>query len=194
MILTNLQGKEIILASQSPRRQELLKGIGIDFKIRVKKDIEENFDSQIPLEDVAEYLARKKANNYNEFIKNGTILITADTVVCTDKTILNKPANKQEAQQMLRSLSGKKHKVITGVCIKSSKKELSFSSESVVYFSELTEEEIEYYIENYQPYDKAGAYGIQEWIGHIGITRLEGSYFNVMGLPIQLVYSKLKTF
>ncbi len=194
MILTNLRGKEIILASQSPRRQELLKGIGIDFTVKVKKDIDESFDENMPFEQVAEYLAKKKVDNYDEFLKNKVIIITADTIVCTDTAILNKPANKQEAEKMLSSLSAKKHKVITGVCIKSLEKELNFSSESIVYFAELTAEEIEYYIKNYQPFDKAGAYGIQEWIGYIGITRLEGSYFNVMGLPIQLVYSKLKTF
>jgi len=194
MILTNLHGKEIILASQSPRRQELLKGVGIDFKIQVKKGVDESFDSEMPFEEVAEYLAKKKANNYHECINNNTILITADTIVCTDTAILNKPADKQDAEKMLNSLSGKKHKVITGVCIKSHKKKISFSSESVVHFAKLTDEEIDYYIENYKPFDKAGAYGIQEWMGYIGITKLEGSYFNVMGLPIQLVYSKLKTF
>jgi septum formation protein len=194
MILKNLQDKKIILASQSPRRQELLKGIGIEFEIEVKKDIDESFDPDMPFEQVAEYLARKKAENYKEIITNNTILITADTIVCTDDEILNKPANKQEAKSMLFALSGKKHKVITGVCIKSASKEASFSSESIVYFDKLASEEIDYYIENYQPYDKAGAYGIQEWIGYIGITRLEGSYYNVVGLPIQLVYSELKTF
>ncbi len=194
MILKNLKDKKIILASQSPRRQELLNGIGIDFKIVVKKDIDENFDPEMPFEEVAEFLAKKKANNYSDIINNGTVLITADTIVCTDEAILNKPADKKEAEEMLFSLSGKKHKVITGVCIKSITKQISFSSESVVYFADLSPEEVDYYIENYKPYDKAGAYGIQEWIGYIGITRLEGSYFNVMGLPIQQVYSKLKTF
>ncbi len=194
MILKNLKDKEIILASQSPRRQELLRGLGIDFKIVVKKDINESFDPNMLFEDVAEFLAKKKANNYSDIIKHGTVLITADTIVCTNDAILNKPADKKEAEEMLFSLSGKKHKVITGVCIKSLTKLISFSSESVVYFAELSAEEVDYYIENYKPYDKAGAYGIQEWIGYIGITRLEGSYFNVMGLPIQQVYSKLKTF
>jgi septum formation protein len=194
MILKNLKDKEIILASQSPRRQELLNGIGIDFEIVVIKDIDESFDPEMPFENVAEFLAKKKANNYSDIISNRTILITADTIVCTDEAILNKPADKKEAEEMLFSLSGKKHKVITGVCIKSAGKQVSFSSESVVYFADLSTEEVDYYIENYKPYDKAGAYGIQEWIGYIGITRLEGSYFNVMGLPIQQVYSKLKTF
>ncbi|NJO93106.1 MAG: septum formation protein Maf [Chloroflexia bacterium] len=193
-MLKNLKDKEIILASQSPRRQELLKGLGIDFKIVVKKDIDENFDPEMPFEEVAEFLAKKKANNYSDIINNGTVLITADTIVCTAEAILNKPTDKKEAEEMLFSLSGEKHKVITGVCIKSVAKQISFSSESVVYFADLTQEEIDYYIENYKPYDKAGAYGIQEWIGYVGITRLEGSYFNVMGLPIQQVYSKLKTF
>ncbi|MDF1549240.1 MAG: Maf family nucleotide pyrophosphatase [Bacteroidales bacterium] len=194
MILKNLEGKKIILASQSPRRQELLKGIGIDFEVIVKKNIDESFDPKMPFEEVAAFLSRKKAAAYKDLLSDNCLIITADTIVCTANEILNKPANAKEASAMLQKLSGKKHKVITGVCIKSLEKELSFSSESIVHFAALTIDEINYYITNYQPFDKAGAYGIQEWIGYIGITRLEGSYFNVMGLPIQLVYSKLKYF
>ncbi len=194
MILNNLKNKTIILASQSPRRKELLKGIGVDFEVKVKKDIDESFDKSMPFEQVAEYLAKKKAANYNNLINEQTIIITADTIVCTDTEILNKPANYADAKQMLNKLSGKKHKVITGVCLKSYNKEINFSSETIVYFSELTNDEIEYYINTYKPYDKAGAYGIQEWIGYIGISKIEGSYFNVMGLPINLIYSKLKLF
>lgn len=195
MILKNLDGKKIILASASPRRQELLKGIGIDFEVFVKDGIDEDFDASMAFSEVAEYLAKKKASAYNNLFDNDKlVLITADTIVCTENVILNKPTDKDEALQMLNTLSGNKHKVITGVYIKSQNKEISFSSESIVYFANLDAPEIEYYIENYQPYDKAGAYGIQEWIGYIGITRLEGSYFNVMGLPVQLVYSHLKKF
>lgn len=193
-ILQNLKGKRIILASQSPRRQELLNGIGLDFEVFVKEDIDEEFSSDLHFDKVAEYLAQKKASHYTEIIDTNTILITADTIVCTEDSILNKPKDKLEAMEMLNKLSGGKHKVITGVCIKSKDKEVSFSSESVVYFEKLTDEEIEHYIENYKPFDKAGSYGIQEWIGYIGISRIEGSYFNVMGLPIQMVYNHLKKF
>jgi len=194
MIFKNLEGKRIILASQSPRRQELLQGLGIDFEIVVKEDIDEDFSPSMPFGDVPVFLAQKKASAYQDLIDANCLIITADTIVCTATAILNKPADVTEATQMLQSLSGKKHEVITGVCIKTKEKEVCFSSASTVYFANLTDEEIEYYITNYQPFDKAGAYGIQEWIGYIGITRIEGSYFNVMGLPIQLVYSKLKSF
>lgn len=194
MIFDNLIGKEIILASQSPRRQELLKGIGVEFRILVKNGIEEDFDTQMPFDEVAVFLARKKADAYSDEIRDGVILITADTIVCTENEILNKPIDKEDAIRMLKNLSGKKHKVITGVCIKSSKKESCFSAESIVYFKELELSEIEYYIELFKPYDKAGAYGIQEWIGYIGVTSIEGSYFNVMGFPIQKVYTELRKF
>lgn len=193
-ILQNLKGKKIVLASQSPRRQELLKGIGLKFEVKVKEDIDEAFSSELHFDEVAEHLAQKKASHYTDIINKDTILITADTIVCTDDIILNKPKDKFEAIEMLNKLSDGKHKVITGVCIKSKNKEESFSSESVVYFEKLTDDEIDYYIDNYKPFDKAGAYGIQEWIGYIGISRLEGSYFNVMGLPVQMVYNKLKKF
>jgi septum formation protein len=194
MILENLAEKKIILASQSPRRQELLQGIGLKFEILVKENIDEDFDHQMPFSNVAQFLAEKKAQAYNEIIENSTILITADTIVCTDSEILNKPKDEQEARYMLNQLSGKKHKVITGVCIKSAQKHKCFSVESVVYFAKLEPEEIEYYITNYKPFDKAGAYGIQEWIGYIGIERIEGSFFNVMGLPVHRVYTELKNF
>jgi septum formation protein len=194
MILENLKGKQVILASQSSRRQELLSGIGVEFKVLVKDGIDEDFDSEMPFNEVAVFLACKKANSYIAEIKDNVILITADTIVFTNHVILNKPADKTEAIRMLMSLSGKEHKVITGVCIKSATKESCFSSESTVYFKDLEYSEIEYYIDNFKPYDKAGAYGIQEWIGYIGITKIEGSYFNVMGFPIQLVYSELQKF
>jgi len=194
MILRNLDGKKIILASQSPRRKELLQGIGLNFEILVKENIDEDFDPQMPFDQVAQFLAEKKAQAYIDIIDNSTILITADTIVCTNSEILNKPADEQEARYMLNQLSGKKHKVITGVCIKSVKKQKCFSVESSVYFAGLNQEEIDYYISNYKPFDKAGAYGIQEWIGYIGIKRIEGSFFNVMGLPIHMVYNELKNF
>jgi septum formation protein len=148
----------------------------------------------MPISEVAVNLARKKALSYNEYIDSSTILITADTIVATDNEILNKPYDENEARYMLQILSGKKHHVITGVNIKSLHKEISFSNETVVYFTEMDADEIEYYIQNYKPFDKAGAYGIQEWIGYIGINRIEGSYFNVMGMPIHQVYNELKKF
>ncbi len=194
MILNNLRDYKIILASQSPRRKELLKGIGVDFSCHVKKDIDESFDADIPAEQIAEYLAKKKADNYKDIIDDNTIIITADTVVIFEDKILNKPKDKKDAHKMLNILSGNKHKVITGVCIKSISREEIFSSLSTVYFDTLTDNEIDYYIETYKPFDKAGAYGIQEWIGYIGITKIEGSYFNVMGLPVHLIYQKLKLF
>lgn len=194
MILKNLEGKRIILASQSPRRQELLKGIGLDFEVIIKDKLDEDFDPEMPISRVPEFLAEKKARAYVDLLDSFTILITADTIVSTDSEILNKPADEVEARYMLNLLSGKKHHVITGVCIKSMEKEICFSEESAVYFDLLECDEIEYYIRNYRPFDKAGAYGIQEWIGYIGINRIEGSYFNVMGLPIQLVYKELKKF
>ncbi len=195
MILDNLRtGKKLILASNSPRRQELLRGIGIDFITFVRDNIDESFSADIPTDKVAEFLAKKKADSYQDIIDENTVIITADTVVIYENEILNKPADKTDARRMLQLLSGKKHEVITGVCIKSKEKEMQFSATSVVYFDTLTNDEIEYYINTYKPYDKAGAYGIQEWIGYIGITKIEGSYFNVMGLPIHLIYKALKSF
>jgi septum formation protein len=191
-ILENLRDKRIILASQSPRRKELLQGIGIEFEILVKNDIDEDFEPIRPFNKVAEYLAMKKAQVYKDLINEPIILITADTIVCTENEILNKPADEAEAAYMLRQLSGKKHQVITGVYMKSLEKEICFSAESTVFFDELEPSEISYYIKKYKPFDKAGAYGIQEWIGYIGIRRIEGSYFNVMGLPVQMVYAELK--
>jgi len=169
-------------------------GIGLNFTVHVKEDIDEDFDLKMPSAQVATFLALKKANSYLNEIKENVILITADTIVCTEDEILNKPSDRQDAIRMLQHLSGKQHKVITGVCIKSTDREITFSSESIVYFKVLELPEIEYYVDQYNPYDKAGAYGIQEWIGYIGITRIEGSYFNVMGFPIQRVFEELKKF
>lgn len=194
MILSNLSNKKLILASQSPRRKQLLQGLGIDFSVFVKENIDEVFDANIPTEKVAEFLAKKKADSYQDIITENTIIITADTVVVHNNTILNKPKDKQDAINMLKSLSDNKHEVITGVCIKSAYKAVLFSSSSLVYFKNLTGNEIDYYIEKYKPYDKAGAYGIQEWIGYIGINRIEGSYFNIMGLPVDLIYNELNQF
>ncbi|MBR0525075.1 MAG: septum formation protein Maf [Prevotella sp.] len=182
----------LILSSNSPRRKELLAGLDIPFEVRVIEDIDESYPDTLPTGEIAEYIAQKKAAAYE--VGNDEVLITADTIVVLDDQILGKPADAEEAKQMLRSLSGKTHHVITGVCLKSCDKQRHFSVISEVTFKTLAEEEISYYVENYKPFDKAGAYGIQEWIGYIGVTGLSGSYFNVMGLPVQRIYEELKKF
>ena len=182
----------LILSSNSPRRKELLAGLDIPFEVRVIEDIDESYPDTLPTGEIAEYIAQKKAAAYE--VGNDEVLITADTIVVLDDQILGKPANAEEAKQMLRSLSGKKHHVITGVCLKSCDQQHHFSVISEVTFKTLAEEEISYYVETYKPFDKAGAYGIQEWIGYIGVTGLSGSYFNVMGLPVQRIYAELKKF
>ena len=175
--------KNIILASQSPRRKELLGLLDLEFTVEVR-EVDEVFPDDLVVTEVAEYLAKLKASVYTD-ITDKQLIITADTVVVLDNHILGKPKDKVEATSMLQSLSNRSHQVITGVCIKSHDKTISFSNTTKVYFKELTASEIDYYIENYKPFDKAGSYGIQEWIGAIGITKIEGSYFNVVGLPIQ---------
>ena len=182
----------LILSSNSPRRKELLAGLDIPFEVRVIEDIDESYPDSLPTGEIAEYIAQKKAAAYE--VGNDEVLITADTIVVRDDQILGKPADAEEAKQMLHSLSGKTHHVITGVCLKSCDKQRHFSVISEVTFKTLAEEEINYYVETYKPFDKAGAYGIQEWIGYIGVTGLSGSYFNVMGLPVQRIYEELKKF
>ena len=192
--LTQLQEIKVLLASGSPRRQNLIKGLDIPYEIVQPPDIEENYPAELDLFDVPSFLARKKAENYSEHLKPGTILITADTVVLCGNKILNKPENYDDAFKMLSDLSGNRHTVITGVCLKSQIKEHVFSVTTEVFFSELSDDEIIYYLDKYQPFDKAGAYGIQEWIGYIGIDRIEGSFFNVMGLPLHRLYAEIKFF
>jgi len=184
--------KSIILASQSPRRKELLSLLDLEFTVEVKS-IDEIFPKDLKTSKVAEYLAELKASAFTN-IKDDQVIITADTVVILNDTILGKPKDKAEATEMLHRLSNRSHEVITGVCLKSAQKTSTFSSSTKVYFKDLTDAEIDYYIENYKPYDKAGSYGIQEWIGAIGITKIEGSYFNVVGLPIQELNEQLKKF
>jgi septum formation protein len=188
-LLQNIASYKIVLASQSPRRQELLKGLHIDFTVKLI-DVEENYPREIVGVDIPMYLAEKKANAYS--IDNETMLITADTIVWHEGKVLGKPYDRTEAKQMLKQLSGKTHQVITGVCISTTAKRKTFHVISEVRFSSLTEAEIEFYLENYKPYDKAGSYGVQEWIGYIGVEHINGSYFNVMGLPIQRLYNELK--
>jgi septum formation protein len=193
-MLENLKKYNIVLASKSPRRQELLKGIGIDFSV-LTKDVDESYAPNISVYDVAPYLSVKKAKAFNEEeLPDNYMVITADTVVVVNDMILGKPKNTEEAHEMLNLISGKKHSVITGVTIRTSDKVKTFSVVSKVSFEVLEQDEIEYYVNNFKPYDKAGAYGIQEWIGYVGVSHVEGSYFNVMGLPTQKLYNMLKTF
>ena len=193
-MLENLQNRHIILASRSPRRRQLLKGLGIEFT-EIHAEVDESFPGGLTPDEIAIHIAEKKADHFADMLENPVnIVITADTLVLINGQILGKPEGKEDARQMLSTLSGNMHQVVTGICIRSRDKSISFTSWTNVYFKELSADEIEYYIEHYQPYDKAGAYGAQEWIGYIGITRLEGSYFNVMGLPIDLLYEELKQF
>ncbi|ELR73489.1 Septum formation protein Maf [Fulvivirga imtechensis AK7] len=184
--------RPLILASNSPRRQELLKAAGFNFKVRTS-EVDETYPSDLPLHDIAKYLARKKAEAYIPHLKN-EVLITADTIVKLKDEILEKPKDADEATKMLRALSGTDHEVITGVCIADKKLQVSLDDTTKVYFKTLTSNEIEYYVSQYEPFDKAGAYGIQEWIGMIGIRKIVGSYFNVVGLPIAKVYEVLMNF
>ena len=172
----------------------MLQGIDIDFEIKVLPDIDESYPANLPVEKVAEFIAEKKASSYINNLKEDELLITADTVVILDGVIFGKPNNKEDAKEMLSALSGKAHRVVSGVCLATLKKQISFSVTSEVLFSELTREEIEYYIDRYSPFDKAGSYGIQEWIGYIGVEHLSGSYFNIMGLPIQRLYKEIIAF
>ena len=187
-----VEGYKVILASNSPRRKELLGGLGIDFEVRTLSDIDESYPNALRGEDIPMFISGKKAEAYKQGMADDEMIITADTIVYDNGQVLGKPKNRGEAVQMLKELSGHAHEVITGVSIVTKKKTVQFASTSKVTFSTLTDEEIAYYVDTYKPYDKAGAYGIQEWIGYVAVTRIEGSYFNVMGLPIQKLYSELK--
>jgi septum formation protein len=193
-MLDNLKNYHIILASNSPRRRELLAGLGIDFEVRVLPDIEENYPPTLPVSQIAQYIAKEKAQAYREVMTDDQLIITADTVVVAAGEVMGKPVDADDAFRMLRKLSGCKHQVITGVCLTSTAVQREFSVTTDVAFKQLTDDEIHYYIDHYHPFDKAGAYGIQEWIGYIGVTGLEGSYFNVMGLPVQRIYTELSQF
>jgi septum formation protein len=184
----------IILASKSPRRRKLLKEIGLKFDVIEEVQIKEEYPPDLSCEEIPVYLAKHKAHSCIEYIGPLTILIAADTIVCLDNEVLDKPGNYNDAFNTLKKLSGRKHTVITGICLKSVHKEAAFRSVSDVYFRNLTDAEIDHYIRTYKPFDKAGSYGIQEWIGYIGIERIEGSYFNVMGLPTHELYTGLCNF
>lgn len=193
-MLDNLRSYHIILASNSPRRRELLSGLGISYEVRVLPDIDESYPGTLAVTAIAEYIAVKKADAYRSMMRPDDLLITADTVVVCADEVMGKPADRADACRMLRKLSGRSHQVITGVCITTQAGQRRFSVSTDVTFKELTDDEINYYVDTFHPMDKAGAYGIQEWIGYIGVTGLNGSYFNVMGLPVQRIYTELTTF
>ena len=183
---------KIVLASNSPRRKELLAGLGLPFEVRVLEGIDESYPASLPADDVALYIAGKKAEAYRATLAADELVITADTVVIVDGEILGKPADETDAVRMLRAISGRTHQVTTGVCLLTRETERRFAVTTDVTFKQLTDEEIRYYISRYRPFDKAGAYGIQEWIGYIGVTGLRGSYYNVMGLPVQRIYEAIR--
>lgn len=180
---------KIILASNSPRRRELLKGLDLDFEVKVLPDVDESYPEDLAVDNVSEYIAREKAAAYR--VPDDELLITADTTVILDQQVLGKPHDAADAKAMLRALSGRGHHVVTGVCLTTSTQQRSLSVSTEVTFKELSDAEIDYYVDHYHPLDKAGAYGIQEWIGYIGVTGIRGSYFNVMGLPVQRIYEEL---
>jgi septum formation protein len=193
MQFDDLKKYQLILASKSPRRQYLLKELGLTFEVRTK-EVDESFSPNIKAQEIPLYLCKKKADAFDEDLNDNTIVITADTIVWVDNQVLNKPENFDDAVRMLQLLSGKMHEVYTGVCLKSKHKTKSFYALTKVYFKTLTLQEIEFYIKNYEPYDKAGSYGAQDWIGLVAVEKIEGTYFNVMGLPVREVYEELLNF
>lgn len=193
-MLNNLEKYKVILASNSPRRKELLGGLGIAYEVKAMPDVDESFPTNLESEEIPVYIAKKKVDAYKPIMQSDELIITADTIVWLDGIVMGKPKDAGEACEMLRRLSGRTHQVITGVCVTTIDKQVSFSTVTDVTFDELTEEEIEYYVTHFKPMDKAGSYGIQEWIGYVGVRSISGSYFNVVGLPIQRLYSELKRF
>lgn len=190
----DIKGKKIILGSNSPRRKELLGGLDIDFTVDTGNTFEEVYDPSTPHERIPEVLSEGKSYGFHRELADDEVLITSDTLVLCGDRVMGKPHSREEAIDMLRCLSGREHKVITAVTIRDSKRCKTTADTALVYFKELTDNEIEYYIDQYRPFDKAGAYGIQEWIGYIGIDKIEGSYFTIMGLPVHLVYKELLNF
>ena len=190
----NLKKYKIVLASNSPRRKELLGGLGLPFDVRTKQGIDESYPEGLNGEQIALHISKKKAEAYKSDMADDELIITADTIVYVDGEVLGKPKDKEDARRMFKLMSGREHQVITGVCVVAKEKTMQFASVTDVTFTQLEDEEIDYYINNYKPYDKAGAYGIQEWIGYVGITGIHGSYFNVVGLPVQRLYTALKQF
>ena len=193
-MLDNLKKYRLILASNSPRRKELLAGLGLDYEVRTLPDVDESYPESLQGGDIPLYISRVKADAYKLMLQADELMITADTIVWMDGMVLGKPRNKYGAIEMLKQLSGGVHYVYTGVSITTQTRQESFYVATEVRFANLTDEEIEYYVDTYQPMDKAGAYGVQEWIGYIGVENIQGSYFNVMGLPVQRLYTELKKF
>ena len=193
-MLENLNKYEIVLASNSPRRKELLQRMGVNFKVRTLFGIDESYPDSLRGEDIVCYISRNKAKAYQSSMAPNELLITADTIVYVDGEVMGKPKNAEQAKEMLHKLSGKTHQVITGVTIVTAKRTENFGVTSQVKFTNITDEEINFYVDNYLPFDKAGAYGIQEWIVIVAVEEIKGSYFNVVGLPVQRLYQKLKTF
>lgn len=191
MILDNLKKYKVILASNSPRRKELLAGLGVDYEVRTLPDVDESYPETLQGADIPLFIAKEKADAYQSMIQPDELMITADTIVWLNGKVLGKPEDREDALQMLRDMSGRTHEVFTGVCITTTEWQHSFSAQTEVRFSELSEEEISYYVDKYQPMDKAGAYGVQEWIGFIGVENISGSYYNIMGLPVQRLYREL---
>jgi len=194
MPLKNISKYSIILASASPRREQLMRELGLKFKVEVLENVDESYPEELVTEDIPVYLAKVKAKAGNYLVDDDTLLITADTIVSHGEHVFTKPRDHEDAVLLLKKLSGKKHRVITGVCLKTLYREDTFHAVTDVYFDELEDKEIEYYVDTYEPFDKAGAYGIQEYIGYIGIKKIEGSFHNVMGLPVQQLYQRLKSF
>ena len=191
-MLENLNKYKVILASNSPRRKELLSGLGVAYEVKTMPDVDESYPDGLSGEEIAKHIARGKAEAYRSLIQADELVITADTIVWLDGTVMGKPKDEEGAKDMLMRLSGKTHQVITGVCLTTSSMQKTFATVTDVTFATLTEDEIDYYVTRYQPMDKAGSYGVQEWIGFVGVENLSGSYFNVMGLPIQRLYTELK--
>lgn len=190
-MLKNLDKYKVILASGSPRRKELLSGLGIPYEVKTLPGIEESYPHTLQAEEIPLYIACEKADAYRHVMQPDELIITADTIVWLDGAVMGKPKDEEEARGMLRKLSGKTHQVITGVCLTAADFRKSFTTVTRVTFARLTDEEINYYVEHYHPVDKAGSYGIHEWIGFVGVESIEGSYFNVMGLPVQRLYKEL---
>ncbi len=190
-MMDNLKKYKVILASNSPRRKELLAGLGVDYEVRTLPDVDESYPETLQGADIPLYIAKEKADAYVAMMQPGELMITADTIVWLDGQVLGKPVDREDALRMLRTMSGRSHEVFTGVCITTTEWQRSFTAQTEVRFATLSEDEIAYYVDRFQPMDKAGAYGVQEWIGFIGVENISGSYYNIMGLPVQKLYREL---
>lgn len=190
-MLDNLEKYKVILASGSPRRRELMAGLGVNYEVRIFPDVDESYPDTLQGEEIPLYIAKEKADAYIPMMQPDELIITADTIVWLDGKVLGKPRDREDALQMLRTMSGRTHEVFTGVCITTTDWQRSFTAQTEVRFAALSEDEIIYYVDNFKPMDKAGAYGVQEWIGFIGVENISGSYYNIMGLPVQRLYREL---